>query len=89
MVDAQGERIQSAGNRRLFPLPVMEAVWSLSNSLQGVTHPLVPFGVRPHKSQDQDDLFLDHEVRSLQVPAGLERNLLVMDVKVCNRRKGQ
>ena len=92
MVDAQGERIQS-GNRRLRLVAtakdgathLVEFVEQFALG-QGATHPLLSLGLLRQGwvlSRDRDELLLEHRERSLQIPARLERNSLVMEVQVC------
>ncbi|CAK9065018.1 unnamed protein product, partial [Durusdinium trenchii] len=92
MVDAQGEAIKSAGNRRLRLQAhtrngdVVEFVEQFALGV-GVTHPLLSFGRLLRQgwvlSRDQQGLCLEHPEKKMQIPARLERNSLVMDVKVC------
>ncbi|CAK9116129.1 unnamed protein product, partial [Durusdinium trenchii] len=92
MVDAQGEAIKSAGNRRLRLQAhtrsgeMVEFVEQFALGV-GVTHPLLSFGRLLRQgwvlSRDQQGLCLEHPEKKMQIPARLERNSLVMDVKVC------
>ena len=64
-------------------------LWSLLSNLllvKGATHPLLSLGLLRQGwvlSRDRDELLLEHRERSLQIPARLERNSLVMEVQVC------
>ena len=92
MVDAQGEAIKSAGNRRLRLQAhtrsgeMVEFVEQFALGV-GVTHPLLSFGRLLRQgwvlSRDHQGLCLEHPEKKMQIPARLERNSLVMDVKVC------
>ncbi|CAK9042426.1 unnamed protein product, partial [Durusdinium trenchii] len=92
MMDAQGGAIKSAGNRRLRLQAytgageMVEFVEQFAMGV-GVTHPLMSFGrllkqgwVLPRDSQG---LYVEHKEKDLKIPARLERNSLVMDVRVC------
>lgn len=53
----------------------------------GVTHPLLSFGRLLKQgwglSKDDHGLFLERPEKTAKIPARLERNSLVMDVKIC------
>ena len=92
MIDAQGAKICSKGNRRLRLQAqtrdgeVIEFIEQFALGV-GVTHPLLSFGRLLKQgwglSKDDHGLFLEHPEKTVKIPARLERNSLVMDVKIC------
>ncbi|CAK9062295.1 unnamed protein product [Durusdinium trenchii] len=92
MIDAQGAKICSRGNRRLRLQAqtrdgeVIEFIEQFALGV-GVTHPLLSFGRLLKQgwglSKDDHGLFLEHPEKTVKIPARLERNSLVMDVKIC------
>ena len=92
MMDAQGGAIKSSGNRRLRLQAytrdgeLIEFVEQFALGV-GVSHPLLSFGRLLKQgwvlSRDQDGLYVEHPERKMKIPARLERNSLVMDVRVC------
>ena len=92
MMDAQGDAIKSAGNRRLRLQAYTRAGEMVEFVEQfalgvGVTHPLMSFGRLLKQgwvlSRDSQGLYVEHKEKGLMIPARLERNSLVMDVRVC------
>eukprot|EP00913_Durusdinium_trenchii_P014129 g13262.t1 len=92
MMDAQGGAIKSAGNRRLRLQAYTRAGEMVEFVEQfalgvGVTHPLMSFGRLLKQgwvlSRDSQGLYVEHKEKGLMIPARLERNSLVMDVRVC------
>ena len=92
MMDAQGGAIKSAGNRRLRLQAYTRAGEMVEFVEQfalgvGVTHPLMSFGRLLKQgwvlSRDSQGLYVEHKEKDLKIPARLERNSLVMDVRVC------
>ena len=92
MVDAQGEKIQSTGNRKLKLIVETRDGDSIEFIEQfalgrGVTHPLMCLGRLLRTGwvvmQDNEGLYLENRQRDVQIPARLERNSLVMDVRIC------
>ena len=92
MIDAQGAKICSRGNRRLRLQAqtrdgeVIEFIEQFALGV-GVTHPLLSFGRLLKQgwglSKDDHGLFLEHPEKTVKIPARLEQNSLVMDVKIC------
>ncbi|CAK9073386.1 unnamed protein product [Durusdinium trenchii] len=92
MIDAQGAKICSKGNRRLRLQAqtrdgdVIEFIEQFALGV-GVTHPLLSVGRLLKQgwglSKDDHGLFLEHPEKTVKIPARLERNSLVMDVKIC------
>ena len=91
MVDAQGELIPTTGNRKLrltTKTRTGQAVEFVESFAMGnVSHPLMSFGKLMRQGwtvqRDRQGLYIHHAESSLDIPARLERNGLVMDVKVC------
>ena len=91
MVDAQGGRIESRGNRRL-KLTARSAkggeVKFIENfAIGNVSQPLMSLGKMLRQGWriggDSHGLLLCHAESGMEIPARLERNSLVMDVRVC------
>lgn len=91
MVDAQGQDIATTGNRKLrLSAETRDGknVQFVENfALGNVSHPLMCMGKLLRQGwtlqKDGCGLFLRDEDSGVDVPARLERNSLVMDVKVC------
>ena len=91
MVDAQGQDIATSGNRKLRLSAETrdgQSVQFVENfALGNVSHPLMCMGKLLRQGwtlqKDGCGLFLRHEASEVDIPARLERNSLVMDVKVC------
>ena len=91
MVDAQGQDIATTGHRKLRLSAETrdgQSVQFVENfALGNVSHPLMCMGKLLRQGwtlqRDGCGMFLRHEASGVDVPARLERNSLVMDVKVC------
>ena len=92
MIDAQGERTRTPGNRRLRLVAKTkhgEEIEFVENFAlgEGVSHPLLSMGKLFRSGgtvqNDGPGLFLTNSEKAVQIPARLERNSLVMDVRVC------
>ncbi len=97
MVDAQGQHIATRGNRNLRLSAETRDGQSVQVvggfALGNISHPLMCTG-KPLRQgwtlqRDGDGLFLRHEISRVDIPARLERNCLVMDVKVCTVTVGE
>ncbi len=89
MVDAQGERIETSGNRKMK----IEAETSHGGKIEfienfavgAVSHPILCFGKLLRQgwviSKEGSELFMNHPTGA-EVPIRLERNSLVMDVQI-------
>ena len=89
MVDAQGERIETSGNRKMKIEAEMRhggKVEFIENFAVGaVSHPILCFGKLLRQgwviSKDGSELFMNHPTGA-EVPIRLERNSLGMDVQI-------
>ena len=89
MVDAQGERIETSGNRRMKVEAEMRhggKIEFIENFAAGAaSHPILCFGKLLRQgcviSKEGSELFMNHPTGA-EVPTRLERNSLVMDVQI-------